>query len=152
MLRTWFLGSRLSSGGALIKASCNIMASFLVKLYNISLNSGVLPRIFKISKITPIYKKGNKEWIENYRPVSTLPIFGKIFEKIIYKRLYSFLSQKGILSDSEFGFSTGHAIHYSTDIINQALVKKNHVLGIFIDLSKAFDTIDRSMGQTSSTV
>ena len=134
---------------ALMKASCNIIAPFLVKLYNISLNSGVFPKIFKISKITPIYKKGNKECIENYRPVSTLPIFGKIFEKIIYKRLYSFLSQKGILSDSQFGFrtghSTGHAIHYSTDIINQALVKKHHVLGIFIDLSKAFDTIDHKI-------
>ena len=82
---------------ALIKASYNIIAPFLVKLYNISLNSGVFPKIFKISKITPIYKKGNKECIENYRPVSTLPIFGKIFEKIIYKRLYSFFKPKGHL-------------------------------------------------------
>ena len=89
-----------------------------------NLNDEAYKEIFKISKITPIYEKDNKECIENYRPVSTLPIFGKIFEKIIYKRLYSFLSQKGILSDSQFGFrtghSTGHAIHYSTDIINQA--------------------------------
>ena len=134
---------------ALIKASCNIISPYLVKLYNLSINSGIFPTILKISKITPIYKKGNRECIENYRPVSTLPIFGKIFEKIIYKRLYSFLSSKGILSDSQFGFrtghSTGHAIHYSADIINRALRNKQHVLGIFIDLSKAFDTIDHKI-------
>ena len=89
---------------------------YLSKLYNIGIASGIFPNVLKNSKITPIYKKGNKELIENYRPVSTLPIFGKIFEKIIYSRLYKFLTQKGMISDSQFGFrknhSTGHAIHH----------------------------------------
>lgn len=129
-----------------VKSACNIISPYLSKLYNEQIASGIFPQILKTSKITPIYKKGNKELIENYRPVSTLPIFGKIFEKIIYSRLYKFLTYKQILLDSQFGFrkghSTSHALHYSSNIIKQELVNKNHVLGIFIDLSKAFDTLD----------
>ena len=134
---------------AVIKSSCRIISPYLCKLYNMHMSNGIFPSILKLSKVTPIYKKGNKEHIENYRPVATLQIFGKIFEKIIYKRLYSFLTYKGILSDSQFGFrkghSTSHAINYSTNIIINALKEKNHVLGIFIDLSKAFDTIDHTI-------
>ena len=81
--------------------------------------------------------------------MSTLPIFGKIFEKIIYSRLYKFLTQKGMISDSQFGFrknhSTGHAIHHSVNMIKKGLQSKKHVLGIFIDLSKAFDTLDHEL-------
>jgi hypothetical protein len=70
------------------------------------------------------YKKDNKEHIENYRPVSILPLFGKIFEKIIYNRLYiyAFLTAKGILHDEQFGFrkrhSTAHALHKSVESIS----------------------------------
>ncbi len=71
----------------------------------------------KIGKISPIYRKGGQENLENYRPVSTLPIFAKIFEKVIYSRLYDYLTKKGILYDSQFGFrksrSCSHAINNS---------------------------------------
>ena len=133
----------------LVKAACKIISPYLSSLYNNCMQYGIFPQILKLSKITPIYKKGNKELIENYRPISTLPIFGKIFEKVIYSRIYTYLSAKGILTDSQFGFrkgfSTGHAIHHSVNIVNDALKKNNHVLGIFIDLSKAFDTIDHDL-------
>ena len=58
---------------------------------------GKFPDELKVGKITPIYKKGDKELLENYRPVSTLPIFGKIFEKIIYERIYNFLISKRLI-------------------------------------------------------
>ena len=78
--------------------------------------------------------------------VSTLSIFGKIFEKVIYKRLYSFLSSKGILYDNQYGFrkghSTSHALNYSIDLVRKSVTGGKHVLVICIDLSKAFDTID----------
>ena len=78
-----------------------------------------------------------------YRPVSTPPIFGKFLKKIIYVRLYSFLTTNGTLHKSQFGFrkghSTSHALNYSIHQIQQALKQGHHVLGIFIDLSKAFD-------------
>ena len=113
------------------------------------MNLGIFPDTLKTSKVTPIYKKGNREHIENYRPVSTLPIFGKIFEKLIYSRLYGFLDSKGIISDSQFGFRKGHstanAIQYSSNIINNSIKNKKHILGIFIDLSKAFDTLDHTI-------
>ena len=88
-------------------------------------------------------------YLKIYRPVSTLPIFGKIFEKIIYSRLYSFFVSQGILYDKQFGFrkshSTNHALNYSISHIKSELKKGNHVLGIFIDLSKAFDSIDHGI-------
>ena len=114
----------------------------LARLYNNCLREGVFPTVFKIGKVTPIYKKDNKESIENYRPVSILPIFGKIFEKIIYTRLYAFFTAKGILHEDQFGFrkghSTTHALHKSVESISDKMKNGKHVLGIFIDLSKAF--------------
>jgi hypothetical protein len=110
------------------------------------MNKGIFPHEFKTGKVTPIYKKDNRECIENYRPVSILPIFGKIFEKIIYKRLYTFFTANGVLHEDQFGFrkghSTTHALHKSVDSITKNLANGKHVLGIFIDLSKAFDTLD----------
>ena len=133
----------------LVKQSKSIISPTLSKLFNNCMMLGHFPEMLKTGKITPIFKKGNKELIENYRPVSTLPIFGKILEKIIYSRLYSFFTSKGILTDSQFGFrkghSTTHAIHHSVDIIKQAHKLKKHVIGVFIDLSKAFDTLEHNI-------
>ena len=110
---------------------------------------GIFPDVLKVGKVTPIFKKGNLEDIGNYRPVSTLPIFGKIFEKVIYSRIYSFALSQNILDKNQFGFrkshSTSHAVNYSVKIIEDSIKKQNHVLGIFIDLSKAFDTIDHNI-------
>ena len=133
----------------LIKHTSHIIAPHLPRLYNHYMSEGVFPDIFKIGKITPIYKKGNHEFVENYRPVSTLPIFGKIFEKIIHKRLYNFFISKQILPQTQFGFrkghSTSHALNSSVNIIKDAQKQNKHVLGIFIDLSKAFDTLDHNI-------
>ena len=132
-----------------IKKLSHILSPVLKCHFNYLMNKGKFPTILKIGKISPIYKKDDEELLENYRPVSTLPIFGKIFEKVIYTRLYGFLASSGILHDSQFGFrkghSTSHALNYTTHYINEALARGNHVLGIFIDLSKAFDTIDHKI-------
>ena len=129
-----------------IKKTSNLISVPLARLYNDCLRDGLFPDVFKTGKVTPIYKKDNKESIENYRPVSILPIFGKIFEKIIYTRLYSFFMAKRILHEDQFGFrkghSTTHALHKSVESIREKLKNGKHVLGIFIDLSKAFDTLD----------
>jgi hypothetical protein len=130
----------------LIKKSSLIICPLLSKYFNYCLQAGTFPNELKTGKISPIYKKDNEQLLENYRPVSTLAVFGKILEKVIYSRLYSFLTAQGILHENQFGFrkrhSTNHALNYSVNQIESALDDKKHVLGIFIDLSKAFDTID----------
>ena len=134
---------------SIIKKTSSIISPILAQHFNHLMEIGKFPDELKLGKITPVYKKDDKELLENYRPISTLPIFAKIFEKIIYSRLYSFLTSKGILHEKQFGFrkqhSTSHALNYSIDKIKNCLSNGNHVLGIFIDLSKAFDTIDHAI-------
>ena len=134
---------------SVIKKTNNIISPILTWHLNYLMNIGKFPDELKLGKITPIFKKDNEELLENYRPVSTLPIFGKIFEKVIYSRLYSFFSSQGILYDRQFGFrkyhSTNHALNHSIDHIKQSLDNDDHVIAIFIDLSKAFDTIDHEI-------
>ena len=107
---------------------------------------GTFPSSLKTGRISPVFKKGDEQLIENYRPVSILPIFGKIFEKIIYARMYSFVVAQGILHQNQFGFrqshSTIHALNYTVTKISEKIKCSESVIGIFIDLSKAFDTID----------
>ena len=133
----------------LVKKSCDIIVPYLTKIYNNCLTTGTFPAELKTGKILPIYKKGNKELLENYRPVSTLPIFGKILEKLIFSRLYKYITAQNILNPNQFGFrkghSTSHALHTSVNTITEAHKQNKHVIGVFIDLSKAFDTIDHNI-------
>ena len=130
----------------ILKKCIHIISGHLSGFFNNFIMSGRFPDILKVSKITPVYKKGNPQLLDNYRPVSVIPILSKIFEKIIYQRLYSFLTANNIIYDKQFGFrknhSTSHAVNYSVNQILNEIEAKNHVIGIFVDLSKAFDTIN----------
>ena len=130
----------------ILKKSAFLLSRHLVGFLNAFMESGIFPKVLKIGKVTPVFKKGDCQIFDNYRPISILPIFGKIFEKVIYSRLYSFLTAYNVIYDKQFGFrtnhSTSHAINYSINKIIENTEKKNHTIGIFIDLSKAFDTID----------
>ncbi len=133
-----------------IKSSAQLICPIIAKGMNECMRAGIFPDKLKIGKITPIYKKDNPEQLTNYRPVSTLPIFGKIFEKVIYERLYSYITSQNLMNSQQFGFrkghSTSHALNYSVNhIINKTTSCKEHVIGLFIDLSKAFDTIDHNI-------
>ena len=92
----------------IIKRSSHIISPLLASHFNESMSRGIFPDILKVGKITPIYKKDNPELLENYRPVSTLPIFGKIFEKVIYERLYSFMVSENLMTPCQFGFRKVH--------------------------------------------
>ena len=132
-----------------IKKSVHVYSESLSQYFNILMRAGKFPDTLKLGKVTPVFKKGNPELLGNYRPVSTLPIFGKIFEKIIYSRIYKYAISQNILNENQFGFrqshSTSHAVNFSVSLIQEAIRKNKHVIGIFIDLSKAFDTIDHKI-------
>ena len=116
----------------IIKRSSHTISPLLASHYNESMSKGIFPDILKVGKITPIYKKDNPELLENYCPVSTLPIFGKIFKKVIYERLYSFMVSQNIMTSCQFGFrkghSTSHALNYSINHIQEAFKKKKLIV------------------------
>ena len=103
----------------------------------------------KIAKVIPLLKNGDPENITNYRPIALLPCFSKVLERIMYYRLYKYLCAEKLLYSKQFGckkgHSTDHAIVHFVDQIYESFENDNYTLGIFIDLSKAFDTVDHSI-------
>lgn len=114
-------------------------------LVNLCLSSGVFPNIFKKALVHPIHKSGERDRINNYRPISVLPAMSKILEKIINIRLKKFLETNNLLSNRQFGFrndrSTDDAVHDLTNHIVKALDNREKCVAIFLDLAKAFDTV-----------
>ena len=126
---------------------------FIVKplshIINCSLVSGNVPDDLKIAKVIPVYKKGDPSSYENYRPVSVLSCFSKIFERIVYNRIFTFISKYNIIFKGQYGFRPGHSTeHALTHVVNnlhKAFENKQTSVGVFLDLSKAFDTIDHQI-------
>ncbi len=148
------LGNNKSPGYDLIKSNVvKLVAhqiSYPLKLiFNMSLNSGIVPDALKIAKVVPIYKKDSPETFSNYRPVSVLPCFSKILERIVHERCYNFLSVNNILYKRQYGFRHMHSTYMAVldfiKDINSAIDNNMYTAGIFMDLSKAFDTIDHDI-------
>ena len=103
----------------------------------------------KIAKVVPVFKKGDKDDVNNYRPISLLTSVSKILEKIVYIRTCRFCQFHHIFTDFQFGFrenhSTSHALLSFVEKATQALDKFCHMVGIFLDFSKAFDTINHEI-------
>ena len=117
--------------------------------FTFSIVKGIFPDDLEIAKVTSIYKAGNSSNISNYRPMSVLRCFSKMQERIMYGRLQKYLKDQNILYDNQFGFQTGHSTEHAiaqlTDQIYEAFDKNKYNLGVFIDLTKAFDIIDHSI-------
>ena len=132
-----------------VKGSFDLICAPLTYIINLSLNSGVVPQEMKIARVIPLFKSGDNSLFTNYRPVSVLPVFSKFLERIVYNRLINFLNKYDILSRNQYGFrknhSTAHALIQLYDKISSALDDKKVTLGLFIDLSKAFDTINHDI-------
>ena len=110
---------------------------------------GVFPTVLKKAKVIPIFKGGDSSQLSNYKPVSVLPCFSKILERLMYNRLLSFVKKHSLLYNYQFGFRKGYSTNFAMITliykISQALDEGNYVLGIFLDLSKAFDTVNHSI-------
>ena len=121
----------------------------LTLIINQSLCTGIFPDELKIAKINPIYKKDDPHLTDNYRPISLLPSISKVFEKVVFLQLYTYFNENNLLYDSQYGFRSLHSTEFAaieiTDKIYQNLDNKKSPLAIYLDLSKAFDTIDHSI-------
>ena len=121
----------------------------LADLFDLLFTTGVFPSVLKTAKVVPVFKKDSKLDYSNYRPISLLSNIEKILEKLMYKRLYTFLNKNNVIYNLQFGFrqqySTSHALINITENIRKALDDGNIGCGVFVDLQKAFDTVDHQI-------
>ena len=131
----------------MIKTNGKLFLKPLILLFQNSCKLSYFPDIWKRSNIIPVHKKNDKQLVKNYRPISLLPIFGKIFEKIIFNKIYHFLLEERLLNPNQSGFRP------SDSCINQLLAITHEIFGafdcnptlevrsVFLDISKAFDKV-----------
>ena len=133
----------------ILKASTPYVLSPLTYIFNKVLSTGIFPDRLKFSEVKPLFKKGEKTELSNYRPISLLPSFSKIIEKIMYKRLYYYLNENNLLANKQFGFREKSTMEMATQaFLNNILLsldKKNLVGGLFCDLQKAFDCVNHNI-------
>ena len=133
----------------LLKFIKDIISGPISIIINQSLKTGIFPNKLKIAKVLPLFKKGENELIENYRPISLLPSISKIFERIVFDQLYKYLDSNNLLYKSQYGFRKKHSTEMASleliDRIYHDLDNKKIPIAIFLDLSKAFDTLDHNI-------
>ena len=121
----------------------------LSHIFNLWCSSGTFPDSLKIGKVTPIYQAGDSTDLGNYGTISVLPCFSKVLEHIIYNRLYTVLWENKIVYYKHFGFQAGHSTdHAILQLLNQIYEnseENKYILGVFIDLSEAIDTVDHKI-------
>ena len=139
-------GSDGISGQMLLLCDGSVILPLKIIFRNILLTS-IYPDSWKFSNVIPIFKKGDKQLIKNYRPISLLPICGKILEKIIFNNLYSYLNANNLITNNQSSFrpgdSTTNQLLYLVNEIHQAFEnpKSLEVRAVFLDISKAFDKV-----------
>ena len=121
----------------------------LAHICNRSFVTGIFPSELKIANVVPIFKSGDDMVFSNYRPVSVLPVLSKILERLMYNQLILYLNRHDLLYEYQFGFQKGKSTHMALitliDKISEALDQGELVIGIFLDFSKAFDTVDHGI-------
>ena len=133
----------------ILKGAKHILSDILATIINLSVQTGVYPSKLKQAKIIPVFKTGDQTEPGNYRPISLLSVFNRLFERLMHKQLTSFIEKHHILFKSQYGFrenfSTQHAILDIVSKIQNNMDKGLYSRGVFIDLKKAVDTVDHSI-------
>ena len=133
----------------LIKMTSCIIAPVLCDLFNICMNVSVFPDVFKIAQVKPLFKGGDRRERGNYRPISLLPLFSKLFEKVIAMRLRSYCVANDILTCHQYGFRKSYSTELAAtnlyDNLLNSLDKKDITCAIFLDLAKAFDSVNHKI-------
>ena len=144
------LPNKLSSGyddisNILLKKLIDVLTKPFHMLFNRSSLEGVFPVDMKLADVVPLYKSGSHFMMTNYRPISLLPTISKLLEKVVYKRVHDFLIKENLLFKSQYGFRKKHSCeHTITELlgeITKGYENGKHTIAMFLDLSKAFDTI-----------
>ena len=121
----------------------------LAKLANISMSLGIFPEDMKLSKVKALYKAKEKYFLNNHRPISLLIALSKVFETLFHRRLYKFAVKCKLFFKHQFAFqpglSTEHAVLLLQKRINECFESKEFGITIFLDLQKAFDTLDQAI-------
>lgn len=133
----------------LLQDSAQCLAPMLIKLFNRSIETSTFPSIWKLGKVCALFKTGERTDCNKYRPKTVLRTISKILERAVHQQLYTFLSDSKLLTPNQFGFrsklSTETALAHFTDNILQSLENGCFTGAVFLDLSKAFDTVDRML-------
>ena len=131
---------------SIVKDSAEELSKPLTYVINRCLKTSTLPQTEKIAKVTPVYKSVAHSSLDNYRPISVLTVFSKVYEKVAHHQLYNYLEDHRLLSPCQSGFrkrsSTNHAVTYLHDKIRKNMDQGRYTGAVYIDLKKAFDTVD----------
>lgn len=133
----------------MLKDAAVVFAKPLTRIVNESLSQGTVPSEWKYAKITPLFKKGLSTDMDNYRPISVLPVVSKVLERIVHHQLHSFLSEHKLLNPYQRGFRRNHSTKFAA-IAFLDYIRRRMDLGlltgaVFIDLRKAFDSVDHEI-------
>ena len=132
-----------------LKLCKSALSPFLAQIFNLCIRKCTYPKSLKCAQVVPIHKVGQKYLCSNYRPISLLSPMNKIFEKLLYSRLYSYIEQHNMFSEHQYGFrsglSTSLAIHCIHENFLQNTEKGLTTCAVFCDLSKTLDTLDHEM-------
>ena len=133
----------------IVKQTYKCFLEPLVHISNISILHGVFPNELKIAKVIPLYKGGESKLLVNFRPVSVLPVFSKLLERLMYERITEFIDENEVLYNLQFGFRKNHSTTIAPSLLNDKISKSlydgEYVLGVFLDFSKAFDTVNHDI-------
>ena len=125
------------------------ISSSITVIINQSLTSGIFPDKLKIAKVTPIFKKGNKKLICNYRPISVLPVISKVFETVLQEQLTEYFTTNNLFAPQQYGFRKNSSTELAAlELIDRLLNQmNNHKIptNFYIDLSKAFDSLQHDI-------
>ena len=133
----------------LLRECADLIADPMCSIFNQSVRSGIFPQEWKCAKVIPLFKEGNHSDLNNYRPISIVPIVAKVFGRIIYDQVYGYLTENNLISSQQPGFRSLHstvtALLEATNNWAFNIDKGGVNAVVFLDLKKAFDTVDHSI-------